>query len=115
MSSPVFFRSLHRSVQRIAAAVALTAVLAPAAHAQSPVLDKIRETGTITLGYRESALPFSFGDDKQQGSDLADKGRDVGPEWLRVGTALAVFLDKKRFRVGTAGHTGWPSMDSSAW
>lgn len=58
MSSPVFFRSLHRSVQRIAAAVALTAVLAPAAHAQSPVLDKIRETGTITLGYRESALPF---------------------------------------------------------
>ena len=71
MSSPVFFRSLHRSVQRIAAAVALTAVLAPAAHAQSPVLDKIRETGTITLGYRESALPFSFGDDKGQPAGYA--------------------------------------------
>jgi len=57
------------SLQRLLAGLALAAALVPAAQAQnpqdsqSPVLDRIRETGTITLGYRESALPFSFGDD----------------------------------------------------
>jgi len=41
------------------------ATLAPlGARAESPVLDKIRDSGTIVLGYRESALPFSFADDK---------------------------------------------------
>ncbi|MCA3186366.1 MULTISPECIES: amino acid ABC transporter substrate-binding protein [unclassified Cupriavidus] len=53
------------SVRRLLAGVALAAAIVPAVHAQTqtPVLDKIRQTGTITLGYRESALPFSFADD----------------------------------------------------
>src|SRR5512140_1489854 len=29
-------------------------------------LKKIKETGTITVGYRESSIPFSYLDDKQQ-------------------------------------------------
>lgn len=32
----------------------------------SPTLDKIRETGRITLGHRESSIPFSYYDDRQQ-------------------------------------------------
>jgi len=37
------------------------------AHAQeSPTLKKIKDTGAITLGHRESSIPFSYYDDKQQ-------------------------------------------------
>jgi glutamate/aspartate transport system substrate-binding protein len=32
----------------------------------SPTLKKIAETGTISLGHRESSIPFSYYDDKQQ-------------------------------------------------
>ncbi len=32
----------------------------------SPTLSKILESGTITLGHRESSIPFSYYDDKQQ-------------------------------------------------
>lgn len=32
----------------------------------SPTLDKIRETHSITLGHRESSIPFSYYDDRQQ-------------------------------------------------
>ncbi|MFN9709668.1 MAG: amino acid ABC transporter substrate-binding protein [Burkholderiales bacterium] len=31
-----------------------------------PALDRIKQTGTITVGYRESAVPFSYLDDKQK-------------------------------------------------
>jgi glutamate/aspartate transport system substrate-binding protein len=46
----------------VAAAFALTA------HAQelTGTLKKIKETGAITIGYRESSIPFSYLDDKQQ-------------------------------------------------
>lgn len=33
---------------------------------ESPTLKKIRDTGSITLGHRESSIPFSYYDDKQQ-------------------------------------------------
>lgn len=62
---------------RLLAGVALAAgAIAAAPHAAlaqgaSPVLDKIRSTGTIVLGYRESALPFSFADDKGQPAGYA--------------------------------------------
>ena len=40
---------------------------AQAATAQeSPTLKKIKDTGTIALGHRESSIPFSYYDDKQQ-------------------------------------------------
>ncbi len=59
------------SLRRLLAGLALAAAVLPAAYAQSPVLDKIRDSGTITLGYRESALPFSFADDRGQPAGYA--------------------------------------------
>jgi len=51
-----------------AAAAALALALAPAAAAPDPgpTLRRIRETGTISLGHRESSIPFSYYDDRQQ-------------------------------------------------
>ena len=46
----------------IAAAFSAAPVLAQ----ESSTLKKIKETGTITLGHRESSIPFSYYDDKQQ-------------------------------------------------
>src|SRR5262245_4114224 len=49
------------------AALALSA--AASSHAQqlvSPTLQKIKDTGTITLGHRDTSIPFSYYDDKQQ-------------------------------------------------
>lgn len=47
-------------------AVAATALLSSAALAQEGTLKKIKDTGTITIGHRESSVPFSYYDDKQQ-------------------------------------------------
>ena len=52
---------------RFALAALSFAALAPAALAQeSPTLAKIKGSGTIALGHRESSIPFSYYDDKQQ-------------------------------------------------
>jgi ABC-type amino acid transport substrate-binding protein len=46
--------------------LSLLAIAAPA-FAQTPAtLDKIKQTGAITLAYRESSIPFSYLDDKAQ-------------------------------------------------
>jgi glutamate/aspartate transport system substrate-binding protein len=44
------------------------AIFALTAHAQelTGTLKKIKETGAITIGHRESSIPFSYLDDKQQ-------------------------------------------------
>jgi len=42
------------------AAVTGFGLTAPAAHAESSTLEKIRSSNTLTLGYRESSIPFSF-------------------------------------------------------
>ena len=39
---------------------------APVLAQESATLKKIKETGRITLGHRESSIPFSYYDDKQQ-------------------------------------------------
>jgi glutamate/aspartate transport system substrate-binding protein len=51
-----------------AAVLAATTLLALPAGAQQPTgtLKKIKETGEITIGYREVSVPFSYLDDKQQ-------------------------------------------------
>jgi glutamate/aspartate transport system substrate-binding protein len=50
------------------AAVFAAGAIAGAANAQqlTGTLQKIKDTGTITLGHRESSIPFSYYDDKQQ-------------------------------------------------
>ena len=48
-------------------ALALAALIAlPAAAQESPTLKKIKESGSITIGHRDSSMPFSYYDDKQQ-------------------------------------------------
>lgn len=50
-----------------AAAVAATLAALPAlAQELGPTLQKIKESKTISLGHRESSIPFSYYDDKQQ-------------------------------------------------
>ncbi|MEO8486275.1 MAG: amino acid ABC transporter substrate-binding protein [Betaproteobacteria bacterium] len=41
-------------------------VATPALAQDSPTLKKIKESGTITIGHRDSSMPFSYYDDKQQ-------------------------------------------------
>ncbi|RIX40975.1 MAG: glutamate/aspartate ABC transporter substrate-binding protein [Rhodocyclales bacterium GT-UBC] len=58
-------------MKRIAIVAALATVLGTSAFApvhadESLTLKKIKDTGTITLGHRESSIPFSYYDDKQQ-------------------------------------------------
>src|SRR3984893_2448925 len=52
----------------MASAIAAVSVLTVPASAQqlTGTLAKIKDTGTITLGHRESSVPFSYYDDKQQ-------------------------------------------------
>ena len=53
-------------IATLLAALLVSAILAGPASAQSGTLDKIRSSGTITLGHRDSSIPFSYYDDKQQ-------------------------------------------------
>ena len=54
-------------MKRIVLAAAVLAACSTSVLAQeSPTLKKIKETGSITLGHRESSIPFSYYDDKQQ-------------------------------------------------
>lgn len=48
------------------AAIAATLIAAPVFAQDASTLKKIKETGAITLGHRESSIPFSYYDDKQQ-------------------------------------------------
>jgi glutamate/aspartate transport system substrate-binding protein len=58
---------MNNSVRRSALALALVLFALPAAAQElTGTLKKIKETGSITLGHRESSIPFSYYDDKQQ-------------------------------------------------
>ncbi len=60
------------TARTFAALIAFAAIAAPqGARAQNPILEQIRESGTIMMGYREGALPFSFSDIKGQPSGYA--------------------------------------------
>ena len=53
---------------RLAAAVLVASAFSavPAMAQESATLKKIKDSGSITLGHRESSIPFSYYDDKQQ-------------------------------------------------
>jgi glutamate/aspartate transport system substrate-binding protein len=53
-------------IRRAATSLLLAAVALQASAQTSPTLQKIAETGSISLGHRESSIPFSYYDDKQQ-------------------------------------------------
>src|SRR5215813_11347677 len=46
--------------------IAAIGLLAGTAVAQEGTLKKIKDTGTITIGHRESSVPFSYYDDNQK-------------------------------------------------
>lgn len=50
----------------LAALLAATVFSTPALAQEAGTLKKIKDTGVITLGHRESSIPFSYYDDKQQ-------------------------------------------------
>jgi len=52
----------------VAASLVAASLFSPAVFADEPTgtLKKIKDTGTITLGHRESSIPFSYYDDQQQ-------------------------------------------------
>jgi glutamate/aspartate transport system substrate-binding protein len=50
----------------VAAALALAVAQPAAAQALTGTLKKIKDTGAITLGHRDTSIPFSYYDDKQQ-------------------------------------------------
>lgn len=57
----------HSNLAAVAVALGLACSMAAArAEQASPTLKKIQETGTISLGYRESSVPFSYYDDNQR-------------------------------------------------
>lgn len=59
---------MSKNATLLRGAVMCLALAGTAAQAQttSPTLKKIADTGTISLGHRESSIPFSYYDDKQQ-------------------------------------------------
>jgi glutamate/aspartate transport system substrate-binding protein len=55
-----------RTLKAVAGALAAAALVSAPALAQEGTLDKIKKTGTITVGHRDASIPFSYYDDKQQ-------------------------------------------------
>lgn len=56
------------TLRKILAASVAAALLSASAMAQelSGTLKKVKDSGTLTVGYRETSIPFSYLDDKQQ-------------------------------------------------
>jgi glutamate/aspartate transport system substrate-binding protein len=76
-------------IRLVAALVACTAAASPArAQDLGGTLKKIKDTGIISLGHRESSIPFSYYDDKQQvvgySHELMLKAVDAVKEELKL-------------------------------
>ena len=59
-------RQIRISGSILVAALAAAFALAAQAQELAGTLKKVKETGAITIGHRESSIPFSYLDDKQQ-------------------------------------------------
>ena len=57
---------MSRIRKPVIVAIAATLLAQPVLAQESPTLKKIKDSGTIALGHRESSIPFSYYDDKQQ-------------------------------------------------
>ena len=60
------FTGVSMRLKTMTMTIAAIGLLAGTAVAQEGTLKKIKDTGTITIGHRESSVPFSYYDDKQQ-------------------------------------------------
>lgn len=64
LCSNLFISKLARSASSLLAILAAACIVSPAA--AQDTLSKIKSTGTVTIGHRESSIPFSYLDDRQQ-------------------------------------------------
>ncbi|MGC2042735.1 MAG: transporter substrate-binding domain-containing protein, partial [Pseudolabrys sp.] len=75
-------------LKRMMTILAAIGLLAGTAAAQEGTLKKIKDTGAITIGHRESSVPFSYYDDKQQvvgyAMDLCNKIVDAVKKDLKL-------------------------------
>jgi glutamate/aspartate transport system substrate-binding protein len=90
-------RRLPMKLSRLLLAVVGAGLVATGANAQelTGTLKKIKETGTITVGHRESSIPFSYLDDKQQpigySMDLCGKVVDAVKAQLKMPNLKVVY------------------------
>src|SRR5437763_13123491 len=74
-------------LRRLALVVAV-ASLAARAEDLGPTLQKIKESGVVAIGHRESSIPFSYYDDRQQvvgySQDIALRIVDVVKQELKL-------------------------------
>ena len=72
----------------VPAFAALCLTVTPALAQETGTLKKIKDSGTITIGHRESSMPFSYYDDKQQvvgyAMDLCNKVADAVKKELKL-------------------------------
>jgi glutamate/aspartate transport system substrate-binding protein len=54
---------MHRTIKAAVAAVACALIAAPVS---AQTIDKIKQTGAITIGHRDASIPFSYYDDQQK-------------------------------------------------
>ncbi len=76
---------------------------APAlAFAQTSTLDKIKQSGTMTLAYREASIPFSYLDDKAQPTGFAYEICEKIADSVKKATGRADM--KKQYQAVTSGN-----------
>jgi glutamate/aspartate transport system substrate-binding protein len=81
-------------IDKAALVLATFGLVAASAHAQDAgTLRKIKDTGVISLGYRESSIPFSYYDDKQ---NVIGYSQDFA---LKIVNALKVKLNMPNLKV----------------
>src|SRR5216683_3759701 len=82
------FTEVSMRLKAMIITIAAIGPLAGTAFAQDGTLKKIKDTGTITIGHRESSVPFSYYDDKQQvvgyAMDLCNKIVDAVKKDLKL-------------------------------
>ena len=83
-----FLRGFSMRLKTMMTILAAIGLLASTAAAQEGTLKKIKDTGAITIGHRESSVPFSYYDDKQQvvgyAMDLCNKIVDAVKKDLKL-------------------------------
>src|SRR6266852_8449010 len=59
-------KSFHRVDRIVLGVLAVAVAAAVSAQDLTGTLKKVKDTGSFTIGFRESSIPFSYLDDKQQ-------------------------------------------------
>lgn len=99
---------MYRFLVLLAAAALASAVSFPTASAASPVLDRVKEKGSITFAYRDGAPPFSF---KDRGGRVRGYSVDL---CVRVAMAVQRVLALKALKIDWIPVTAATRLDAVA-